>query len=263
MDCGGRGRRHIDERAGAVAGDGMGSTRWDEHQSRTGAACLDVEDVDWQPDGLVVHIRRSKTDQEGKGASIGLLYGSDPATCPVRTQRAWLDAAGIDEEPILRHVDRHGRLLAARISGPGRRRAGEAPLRRRGPRRRPVRGSQPAGRAHHVGHGARGAGAPDDAAQPPQVGACVPHLRAGPEPARRHQPARGGGALMGACATCSFDRSTSAAPAPTWSPPRSTHRSARSRSAAAGSALSSRRPSRGATPCGWYSTTPPTIRDSR
>jgi hypothetical protein len=87
----------MDERAGAVAGDGMGRTRWDEHQSRTGAACLDVEDVDWQPDGLVVDIRRSKTDQEGKGASIGLLYGSDPATCPVRTRRAWLDATGIDE----------------------------------------------------------------------------------------------------------------------------------------------------------------------
>jgi hypothetical protein len=107
----------MDERAGAVAGDGMGRTRWDEHQSRTGAACLDVEGVDWQPDGLVVDIRRSKTDQEGKAASIGLLYGSDPATCPVRTRRAWLDAAGVDEGPIFRHVDRHGRLLAARISG--------------------------------------------------------------------------------------------------------------------------------------------------
>lgn len=77
---------------------------------------LDVEDIDWLP-GLVVHIRRSKTDQEGKGASIGLLYGSDPATCPARTLRAWLAAAGIEAGAIFRHVDQHGRLLGARISG--------------------------------------------------------------------------------------------------------------------------------------------------
>jgi integrase len=84
---------------------------------RSELVALDVEDIDWQPDGLVVHMRRSKTDQEGKGASIGILYGSDPATCPVRTLRAWLDAAGIEDGAIFRHVDRHGRMLGARISG--------------------------------------------------------------------------------------------------------------------------------------------------
>jgi site-specific recombinase XerD len=84
---------------------------------RSELVALDVEDVDWTPDGLVVHIRRSKTDQEGKGASIGLPYGSDPATCPVRTLRTWLDAAGIHSGAIFRHVDRHGRLLGRQISG--------------------------------------------------------------------------------------------------------------------------------------------------
>jgi integrase len=60
---------------------------------RSELVALDVADVDCGDDGLVVHIRRSKTDQEGEGASIGLPFGSDPATCPVRTLRAWLDAA--------------------------------------------------------------------------------------------------------------------------------------------------------------------------
>jgi Phage integrase family len=77
---------------------------------------LDVADVDWTDDGLVVTIRHSKTDQEGQRPAIGLPYGSDPATCPVRTLRAWLDAADITEGPIF-HIDRHGRLHAARISG--------------------------------------------------------------------------------------------------------------------------------------------------
>jgi integrase len=83
---------------------------------RSEVVALDVADVDWTADGLVVRIRRSKTDQEGEGATIGLPYGSDPATCPVRTLRAWLDGGGIAEGPIFRQVDRHGRM-AGRMSG--------------------------------------------------------------------------------------------------------------------------------------------------
>jgi hypothetical protein len=117
-----------------------------------------------------VDIRRSKPDQEGKAASIGLMYGSDPATCPVRTRRAWLDAASVDEGPIFRHVDRHGRLLAARISG----RAAAERMKRyctaAGLDAAPYGGHSLRAGAHHVGHGARGAGAPNDAAQRPQVG---------------------------------------------------------------------------------------------
>jgi integrase len=83
---------------------------------RSELVALDVEDVEWTDDGLLVTIRRSKTDQEGQGASIGLPYGSDPATCPVRTLRTWLGTAGIDAGSVFRHVDRHGRILA-RMSG--------------------------------------------------------------------------------------------------------------------------------------------------
>jgi integrase len=65
----------------------------------------------------VVTIRRSKTDQEGAGATIGLPYGSDPATCPVRAYRAWLEAASITGGAIFRRIDRHGRLFDGRMSG--------------------------------------------------------------------------------------------------------------------------------------------------
>ena len=83
---------------------------------RSELVALDVDDIDSGPDGLVVHIRRSKTDQEGEGASIGLPYGSDPSTCPVRTLRAWLDAAGITAGAIFRQVTRHG-VIGGRMSG--------------------------------------------------------------------------------------------------------------------------------------------------
>lgn len=65
-------------------------------------------------DGLVVTIRRSKTDQEGQGRRVGIPYGSNPATCPVRALGAWLEPSTIVDGPLFRPVNRHGQI------GPGR-----------------------------------------------------------------------------------------------------------------------------------------------
>jgi integrase len=77
---------------------------------------LDFEDVQFTSDGLVVLLRRSKTDQEGEGRRVGLPYGSNPETCPVRALRAWIEGSGIDAGPLFRSVDRHGKIRG-RLSG--------------------------------------------------------------------------------------------------------------------------------------------------
>jgi hypothetical protein len=46
---------------------------------------LDAEDCAFGKDGLTVTLRRSKVDQAGAGRKIGIPYGSNPETCPVRT----------------------------------------------------------------------------------------------------------------------------------------------------------------------------------
>jgi integrase len=84
---------------------------------RSELVALDVGDMAETADGLVVTIRRSKTDQEGEGASVGLPYGSDPATCPVRALRSWLDAAGITAGAIFRPVNRWGEMGDRRLTG--------------------------------------------------------------------------------------------------------------------------------------------------
>lgn len=45
---------------------------------------LDVADLTFTSAGLVVRLRRSKTDQEGQGRPVGIPYGAQPDTCPVR-----------------------------------------------------------------------------------------------------------------------------------------------------------------------------------
>ena len=83
---------------------------------RSELVALDVADVNHTNDGLIVTVTRSKTDQEGEGRQIGIPYGSNPTTCPVRTSRAWLDVSGIEDGPLFRPIDRHGKLGKERLS---------------------------------------------------------------------------------------------------------------------------------------------------
>ena len=78
---------------------------------------LDVADFTEGTDGFTVRLRRSKTDQEGAGRTVGIPYGTNSATCPVRAWRAWLELSGITEGPAFRSVDRHGRIGATRLTG--------------------------------------------------------------------------------------------------------------------------------------------------
>jgi site-specific recombinase XerD len=83
---------------------------------RSELVALDAADLNFTGDGLEVGLRSSKTDQEGRGAKIGVPYGGHPGSCPVRCVQAWLKVAGIVEGPIFRPVDRHGNISSQRLT---------------------------------------------------------------------------------------------------------------------------------------------------
>jgi site-specific recombinase XerD len=76
---------------------------------RSELAAITVNHVEDTTDGLKILIPRSKIDQEGEGRTVGIPYGSDPRTCPVRAYRAWIATAGITEGPVFRHF--HNRTM--------------------------------------------------------------------------------------------------------------------------------------------------------
>ncbi len=84
---------------------------------RSELVALTVADLELTDDGLVVTIRKSKTDQEGQGRKVGVPFGSARETCPVRSLRAWLEAADLNDGPVFRAVDRHGMVASVALTG--------------------------------------------------------------------------------------------------------------------------------------------------
>jgi site-specific recombinase XerD len=73
---------------------------------------LDLADIAHHPKGLIVTLRRSKTDQIGAGKIKAIPHGRKLHT--VRALQAWLEAAKITEGPLFRGV-RGQQVLTARL----------------------------------------------------------------------------------------------------------------------------------------------------
>ena len=84
---------------------------------RSEIVALTTDNVSFSADGLRLVVRSSKSDQEGRGLTKGIRYGSDPTTCPVRSLRSWLNRGSIDEGPLFRSIDRHGNIGDSALSG--------------------------------------------------------------------------------------------------------------------------------------------------
>jgi integrase len=84
---------------------------------RSELVALDVCDLTFETDGVVLYIWRGKTDQLGKGRRVGVPFGSK-GSCPVRAIHRWLDAGGIVDGAVFRGIDRAGRVRG-RLAGQG------------------------------------------------------------------------------------------------------------------------------------------------
>jgi integrase len=82
---------------------------------RSEIVALDIEDLEFIDQGLLITLRRSKTDQEGSGRQVPIPFARGNI-CPVRALRRWLESSGIDEGAIFRPITRAGRVLPARLT---------------------------------------------------------------------------------------------------------------------------------------------------
>jgi integrase len=86
---------------------------------RSELVSLQIRDIQIGDMGLIVTLRRSKTDQEGASFTKGLPVGTSNTTCPKYALEAWLQLAGITSGPIFRPIDRWGHVGNRALSSLG------------------------------------------------------------------------------------------------------------------------------------------------
>ena len=77
---------------------------------RSELVTLRVEDVAIVAGGLRLRIARSKTDQAGQGAELGLPRGKHVETCPVRALDDWQTVARRKAGPLFRRISTGGNI---------------------------------------------------------------------------------------------------------------------------------------------------------
>jgi site-specific recombinase XerD len=77
---------------------------------RSELANLHTSDVVSAPDGLLIDLPRSNTDQQAQGRRVEIVYGKNETTCPVTAYRTWQRTSPYADGPVLRRVDRHGNI---------------------------------------------------------------------------------------------------------------------------------------------------------
>jgi integrase len=76
---------------------------------RSEVVSLQIEQLQFSPEGLIFTLVRSKTDQTGQGMTKAIPFGRN-ICCPTRVLQAWLEAAGIKAGPVFRRINRWGVL---------------------------------------------------------------------------------------------------------------------------------------------------------
>ena len=65
-----------------------------------GITDLDLADIRFVAQGVIVSIRKEKQDQAGAGRELAIAYGAHAETCPVRSLASWLQVRGSEPGPL-------------------------------------------------------------------------------------------------------------------------------------------------------------------
>ena len=114
---------------------------------RSELAHIEVANLKFTAEGVVIELPTSKTDQDGAGRKVGIPCGENPETCAVEALRGWLKEAGIETGPVFRAVNRHGQLAPRGLY-----RDSIGPILKRAARRAGIETGEVAGHSLRAGH---------------------------------------------------------------------------------------------------------------
>ena len=77
---------------------------------------LDYDDLEFVSEGLKITLRKSKTDQYGKGTLKGLPFFDNSNYCPVRSLQKWLNISKIKSGPVFRRFIKGSKISEKRLT---------------------------------------------------------------------------------------------------------------------------------------------------
>ena len=83
---------------------------------RSELTALNVQDLRFTEECLVVSMGKSKTNQLGDHEEKAIFYSPEPAVCPIRSLKAWLEQLERSEGPVFVMLRKGNRLTINRLS---------------------------------------------------------------------------------------------------------------------------------------------------
>ena len=83
---------------------------------RSELCALDLPQLESTQDCVLVHLTRSKTNQEGENELKAIFYSPEVMVCPIRTLHKWLAVLGRTDGPLLVRIRRHRTVTPDRLT---------------------------------------------------------------------------------------------------------------------------------------------------
>jgi len=77
---------------------------------------LDVEDLTFSREGVIIIVHQSKGDQEGQGEYVAIPYNSDSNVCAVVALKHWLNASQLMSGPLFRPINKYKVIRDRRLT---------------------------------------------------------------------------------------------------------------------------------------------------
>ncbi|SNR94096.1 MULTISPECIES: tyrosine-type recombinase/integrase [Hymenobacter] len=83
---------------------------------RSELEALNIEDLAFDDEGLIISLQQSKTNQTGQAEEKAIFYSPDSALCPIRSLQAWLRVLGRTEGPVFVSLRKNNQVTTRRMT---------------------------------------------------------------------------------------------------------------------------------------------------
>jgi len=77
---------------------------------------IDIEDLTFTNEGVIILLAKSKGDQEGQGQYVAIPYSTSPTLCAVASLKCWLEFSQLQSGPLFRPLTKNKQLRNQRLT---------------------------------------------------------------------------------------------------------------------------------------------------